>query len=69
MGEPMHVYVNNEAGPDCTCGNPTVVKLVDGGAGLLCLFHTYEAGAFSRLPVMTEEQWLAALSDEGGDDI
>lgn len=53
----IHQYVENEDGPECTCGMPTVVKMVDGGAGALCLFHTAEAGAFFRLPEMTEKNW------------
>jgi len=51
-------WVNNEDGPDCTCGDPTVVKTVaTGGAVLICLFHTNEAGVSYRLPDEAPDNW------------
>ena len=58
MTEPWR---ENEDGPECPCGNPAVVKLLpDGSAVLLCLFHTAEAGAITRLPAARPEQGLDA---------
>jgi hypothetical protein len=65
----LHVYVENEDGPDCVCGNATVVKFVDGVPGLMCLFHTSEAGVYSRLPPdMTEENWQSILAVSRAED-
>jgi len=44
-------WTENEDGPICVCGEPTVVKIMpDGVPVLLCLFHTRESGAVKRLP-------------------
>ncbi len=51
-------WTDNEDGPDCQCGNPTVVKLMpDGKPVLMCLFHTGEAGAIFPLPSERPETW------------
>jgi hypothetical protein len=48
----------NEDGPDCACGEPTVVKLLpDGTAILMCFFHAGEAGAYTRLPAERPDGW------------
>ena len=48
----------NEDGPDCACGEPTVVKLLpDGTPVLMCFFHTAEAGAITRLPAERPDGW------------
>jgi hypothetical protein len=43
-------WVNNEDGPDCFCGGPTVVKILPDGAFLLCLFHERAEGKLYQLP-------------------
>jgi hypothetical protein len=46
----MTVRVDGEAGPDCECGDPTVVRIMpDGSPALLCLFHDGEAGRITAL--------------------
>lgn len=48
----------NEDGPDCACGEQTVVKILpDGQAILLCFFHTGEAGMYTPLPDERPEEW------------
>lgn len=53
------LWTNNELGPHCFCGNPTVVKTETFGEGpmLLCLFHTSEEGALFNLPDERPEWW------------
>jgi hypothetical protein len=64
-GEPWR---ENEDGPDCACGEPTVVKLLpDGTAVLLCFFHTGEAGAYTRLPAERPVTALGAAAVSGGE--
>jgi hypothetical protein len=47
----VSAWTANESGPACSCGELTVVKILpDGQPVLLCLFHTREAGAVTRLP-------------------
>jgi hypothetical protein len=47
----MTTWTENEDGPACACGELTVVKILPGGQPvLMCLFHTREAGAVTRLP-------------------
>lgn len=53
----MTDWTNNEDGPDCACGNPTVVKLTNDGPLLLCLFHTDKAGASFELPRERPDDW------------
>jgi len=55
-------WIENEDGPDCSCGNPTVVKLVDGKAVLLCLFHTGPEGMYVPLPDMVPHDWDERVS-------
>lgn len=52
-------WTENEDGPECSCGNPTVVKFSHdtGRAFLLCLFHTPEAGCWFQLPVERPDDW------------
>jgi hypothetical protein len=50
-------WTDNEEGPDCFCGNPTVVKKQDDGSWLLCLFHTHEAGTMFPLPPEKPDGW------------
>lgn len=57
---PEQQWRENEDGPECSCGNPTVVKLMpDGSAALLCLFHTSEAALFTSLPAERPAGWPA----------
>jgi hypothetical protein len=51
-------WTDNEDGPDCACGNPTVVKILPSGrAILLCLFHTAESGSYTELPAERPADW------------
>jgi hypothetical protein len=52
-------WTENEAGPDCACGNPTVVKLLPDGiaAVLLCVFHSPESGLYTPLPAQRPDSW------------
>lgn len=53
----MRSWVNNEDGPDCECGEPTVVKLHNGGAILMCFFHTGAEGCYFELPPMAPDNF------------
>lgn len=58
-------WTENEPGPDCSCGNPTVVKATpDGNFVLLCFFHTAEAGAVTVLPPERPPDWYYHLPAE-----
>ena len=47
----MSKWIDREKGPECFCGMPTgVIVHQDGTADLLCIMHTYEAGAMFPLP-------------------
>jgi len=51
-------WTENEDGPECGCGNPTVVKIhPDGRALLLCLFHTIGEGLITELPAERPVGW------------
>ena len=53
-----------EKGPRCYCGCPTWVEPdLGGGAVLICIFHTKEAGASFPLPSARPDNW-PNLSDE-----
>lgn len=52
------MWANNEDGPDCYCGNPTVVKIIPPrGAILICLFHTSAEGVYQQLPDEAPNNW------------
>lgn len=59
-------WVSGEKGPQCFCGMPTSVMLYDdGSAGLLCIFHRYEAGAIFPLPTNGKpDNWPNLTNDE-----
>ncbi len=59
----MRPWVNNEDGPTCDCGEPTLVKTTEDRAILLCFFHTSETGCYVSLPPMAPDNW-ADLSYE-----
>jgi hypothetical protein len=60
-GVPPDEWRNNEDGPRCECGNPTVVKLLpDGTAIFLCLFHAQGEGLYRKLPAQRPAEWTAA---------
>lgn len=46
----MSAWIDKERGPECFCGMPTGVHVIDGKAWLMCIFHEYEAGAMFPLP-------------------
>ena len=61
----MSAWVNNDEGPECFCGNPTVVKTdFKKYAVLLCLFHTREAGSIFALPPEKPDWWPNPPSPE-----
>lgn len=54
----MTAWVDNEEGPTCVCGGPTMVKVNDLNAPvLLCLFHTADAGVVWSLPGERPADW------------
>jgi len=54
-------WTENEAGPDCECGNPTVVKVMPSGKPvLMCLFHASAAGLVTELPAVRPAGWPAS---------
>jgi hypothetical protein len=56
----MTDWIDNEDGPECKCGSPTVVKIMPGGrAVLLCIFHTAEYGLAMLLPQSKPDDWMA----------
>jgi hypothetical protein len=57
-------WVDNEDGPDCTCGDPTVVKAHPNGYILLCLFHTGAEGQFMKLPEEAPDNWEALTIEQ-----
>jgi hypothetical protein len=58
-------WQENETGPDCSCGNPTVVKLLPNSVPvLMCLFHSGEAGLMTRLPAERPADWYEKLPEE-----
>lgn len=51
-------WTENEDGPDCCCGNPTIVKILpDGDPVLMCFFHTAETGMITKLPLAKPADW------------
>lgn len=54
----MSEWTENEEGPDCVCGGPTMVKLTPEGPVLVCLFHTAAEGVYSRLPPEKPADWM-----------
>ena len=61
MGE----WQKSESGPTCFCGWPTIVTMNDDGtASLLCIGHTYEAGAIFPLPKERPEKWPNLSNEE-----
>lgn len=54
----MTEWTDNEPGPTCICGNPTIVKADSPHhALLLCLFHTAAEGAAWTLPADRPANW------------
>ena len=62
----MAEWVKSEKGPDCYCGNPTIVHVADDGrAMLICFFHTKEEGASFALPKGGRpDKWPEVSHDE-----
>jgi hypothetical protein len=56
----MRDWIQNEDGPECYCGSPTVVK--DGL--LVCFFHTSEEGCYFRLPPQAPDDWTTYTIDD-----
>lgn len=64
-------WVENEAGPLCSCGMPLFVKKAGENStqyGLLCFTHTREAGAWVPLPDEAPDEWLV-FPDDVGDEV
>ncbi len=58
-------WVNQEKGPECYCGMPTAVVVLESGrAELLCIFHTNAEGAMFPLPKERPENWPDLTKDE-----
>lgn len=58
-------WVENEDGPQCTCGLGTTVKLLPNGQwAALCLCHTSEAGALLTLPPEAPDDFIAFIDPE-----
>ncbi len=60
-------WTHGEKGPECFCGMPTGVVVSEDGkrVDLLCIFHSYEAGAMFPLPVNGRpENWPNVTNDE-----
>jgi hypothetical protein len=54
----MSKWIDHEKGPECFCSMPTgVIVHEDGTADLLCIMHTYEAGAMFPLPAERPDNW------------
>lgn len=61
----MSKWIDHERGPECFCGMPTgVIVNEDGTAELLCIMHTYEAGAMFPLPAERPDNWPDLPRDE-----
>ena len=58
------IWKDNEEGPLCTCGHTTTVKIHNGKAILMCLFHTYEEGASWALPSEHKPSGWPYISNE-----
>lgn len=66
------MWTHGEPGPDCFCGWPTVVWVIDGLASVMCFGHTKAEGALFPLPSRRPDKWpdvtheeMAALVEEG----
>ena len=60
-------WTNGEKGPECFCGMPTGVVVSQDGkrVDLMCIFHTYEAGAMFPLPRdKRPDNWPNLTNDE-----
>lgn len=60
-------WTDREKGPECFCGMPTMVVVSEDGkrADLMCIFHSYEAGAMFPLPVDGRpDKWPDMTNDE-----
>lgn len=66
----MSEWTNNEDGPECTCGAPTIVKVIPIGqflepqmpgrrkqAVLMCITHTRAEGVYFALPEERPDDW------------
>lgn len=58
-------WTDREKGPECFCGCPTFVTMMDGHPHILCLFHTGPEGAMFPLPKARKpETWPNISHDE-----
>lgn len=58
-------WQDKEPGPECTCGCPTFVSVLEGHLPMfICFMHTYEAGACFPLPKDRPENWPNLTNDE-----
>ncbi len=59
------MWTDKEAGPQCTCGWPTVVSITEGRLPILwCFGHTKEEGAWWPLPSEKPENWPNLSNEE-----
>ena len=57
-------WIDNEKGPKCGCGMPTLVKIMDGKPLLFCVFHEQEEGACWSLPKERPDNWADISREE-----
>lgn len=65
-------WTDREPGPNCYCGMPTCVVIVDDLPSLMCIFHSRDSGTMfplpkgrpAKWPEMTDEE-MKALVDQG----
>jgi len=57
-------WIHGEEGPDCFCGNPTIVWIIGERASLICLFHTPKEGASFPLPAEKPDTWPNLTNEE-----
>ena len=58
------MWIQSEPGPICTCGWPTFVNVTEKEIALICIGHSYEAGAAFPLPKNKPEKWPDLTNDE-----
>jgi hypothetical protein len=60
----MSEWKDGEEGPKCTCGWPTTVSVQEEEVILWCLGHTYEQGAYWKLPSERPDNWPNLTHEE-----
>jgi len=63
-GGRMSPWTDREKGPECYCGGGTFVSCGKHAPILICIFHTWEAGASFCLPKERPEKWPNLTHEE-----